>query len=416
MAHIEQGLGSGRNREIKKAVFQHRVLSRDGLSERIFALLFSGLVYPQIWEDPEVDIEAMKLAPGHRLVTIASGGCNVLGYLSRQPARIDAVDLNTAHIALNRLKLAAMRHLPSQEAVLDFFARDGRAGNVAAYDRWIAPHLDTQTRRYWEKRTWLGRRRISAFGSNFYKTGLLGSFIATGHAAARLHGVDPARIMECRSLREQRRFFDEELAPLFDKPLIRFVTDQKASLFGLGIPPAQYDELAAADDAGRMAYVLKARLEKLACHFSLKDNYFAWQAFARRYPEAGEAALPLYLQAEHRATIRENLDNVALHHINFTTLLAAKPARSVDRYVLLDAQDWMSDSQLNALWTEITRTADDDARVIFRTAGEPSILPGRVSPSLLGQWRYDAEASARGLVNDRSAIYGGFHVYVRTRN
>ena len=413
MAHIEQGLGSSRNREIKKAVFQHRVLSREGLSERLFALLFSGLVYPQIWEDPEVDIEAMRLAPGHRLVTIASGGCNVLGYLACNPARVDAVDLNTAHIALNRLKLAAMRHLPSHEAVLDFFARDGRPGNVAAYDRWIAPHLDAQTRRYWEKRARFGRRRISAFGGNFYKTGLLGSFIATGHAAARLHGVDPARIMDCRSLREQRRFFDEELAPLFDKPLIRFVTGQKASLFGLGIPPAQYDELAAADDSRRMSNVLKARLEKLACHFALKDNYFAWQAFARRYPEPGEAALPLYLQEDHRATIRERLDDVALHHINFTTLLASKPARSVDRYVLLDAQDWMSDGQLNALWTEITRTADDGAIVIFRTAGEPSILPGRVSPSLLGQWRYDAQASARGLANDRSAIYGGFHVYVR---
>ncbi|TIX29361.1 MAG: DUF3419 family protein, partial [Mesorhizobium sp.] len=78
-------------------------------SERLFAFLFSGLVYPQIWEDPDVDMEAMQLGAGHRIVTIASGGCNILAYLTRSPERIDAVDLNAAHIALNRMKLEAVR-------------------------------------------------------------------------------------------------------------------------------------------------------------------------------------------------------------------------------------------------------------------------------------------------------------------
>ena len=68
-----------------------------------------------------------------------------------------------------------------------------------------------------------------------------------------------------------------------------------------------------------------------------------------------------------------------IHHANFIELLPAKPAGSVDRFILLDAQDWMTDDQLNALWTEITRTAAPGARVIFRTAAEPSLLPGRVS-------------------------------------
>ncbi|RUV80009.1 DUF3419 domain-containing protein, partial [Mesorhizobium sp. M1A.F.Ca.IN.020.32.1.1] len=47
----------------------------------------------------------------------------------------------------------------------------------------------------------------------------------------------------------------------------------------------------------------------------------------------------------------------------------------------------------------------------FRTAAEASILPGRVSAALLNQWHYDAEASTKLGAEDRSAIYGGFHVY-----
>ena len=44
----------------------------------------------------------------------------------------------------------------------------------------------------------------------------------------------------------------------------------------------------------------------------------------------------------------------------------------------------MTDAQLNALWREITRTARPGARVIFRTAAEPSLLPGRLDRDLLG--------------------------------
>ena len=103
----------------------------------------------------------MDLLEGHRVVTIASGGCNVLAYLTRSPAHIDAVDLNAAHIALNKLKLAAVRHLPSQADLFRFFGEAGNDTNSTAYDRFLAPHLDADTRRYWEKRGWRGRRRIA---------------------------------------------------------------------------------------------------------------------------------------------------------------------------------------------------------------------------------------------------------------
>lgn len=412
MTDLSSEIGFARNKRLGKAVYQNKALSKDGLSERLFTLLFSGLVYPQIWEDPEIDMQAMALTEGHRIVTIASGGCNILAYLTRSPARIDAVDLNTAHIALNKMKLAAVRHLPSQGDLFRFFGDAGNAGNADAYDRHIAPNLDPVSRHYWESRSWRGKRRIAVFDNNFYQTGLLGFCIAMGHRVAKLYGVDPSRIMEARTLRDQRRFFEEYLAPVFQRPMVRWATSRKASLFGLGIPPAQYDSLITSGD-GSMANVLSIRLEKLACHFPLRNNYFAWQAFARRYPKPGEASLPAYLEAENYDTIRSNADRVTVHHANFTELLGQKSAASVDRYILLDAQDWMTDDQLNALWTEITRTAAPGARVIFRTAAEPSLLPGRVSDALLDQWNYDEAQSLELTARDRSAIYGGFHIYVK---
>ena len=411
MAHVTHAAGYGRNKRLRDALLQHGPLSRKGFSERIFGLLFSGLVYPQIWEDPDVDMAAMDLKPGHRLVTIGSGGCNVLAYLSRSPGRIDVVDLNLHHIALNRLKLAAFRHLPSRADVVRMLAMANVPSNSASFDLFLAPNLDAGTRAYWQRRRWNGRRRVEAFDRNIYRSGLLGRFIASGHLIARLHGVDLTEFARVRSLREQRIFFDTRVAPIFDRPLIRWLTSRKSSLFGLGIPPQQYDELVRTSANRTMAPVLRQRLEKLACHFPLRDNYFAWQAFVRRYPDKDEGCLPTYLLPENYLAIRDNVDRVAVHHASFTELLAQKPVASVDRYVLLDAQDWMTDEQLNDLWREIGRTAAPGARVIFRTAGEASILEGRVHGAILRRWAYLRERSQELTLQDRSAIYGGLHVY-----
>ena len=237
---------------------------------------------------------------------------------------------------------------------------------------------------------------------------LFGRFIGAAHLLARLHGVDPRRMLDARTREEQLAIFETELAPIFDRGFVRWLTSQPASLFGLGIPPAPVEALAGDD---RVDAVLKARLRKLACDFDLHDNYFAVQAFGRGYA-GGDGPLPPYLQAANHDAVRDRAGRVDVRHVNFTDFLASQPAGSCNRYVLLDAQDWMDDDQLNALWAQITRTARPGARVLFRTAGEPSILPGRVANAVLDRWDYLADESLDYTARDRSAIYGGVHLYV----
>ena len=393
-----------------EAVHQNGHLSVTGFLERTFTFAFRSMVYPQIWEDPRVDLEAMELMPDSRIVTIASGGCNVMSYLTANPARIFAVDLNATHVALGKLKLAAAAHLPNHTTFFRLFggAKDWR--NARLYDDLIARHLDGDTRAYWEGRDLSGRRRIARFGRNIYRFGLLGRFISVGHLMSRALGANPAIIMTAKSQDEQRAIFDSKIKPLFDKKILRWITSQRASLFGLGIPPAQYDALC--DHGARpMHEILKERTERLACGFDLKDNYFAWQAFGRGYAQSGEGPCPPYLEKKNFMSVKARASRVEVMKDNLIHFLARQPASSLDRYVLLDAQDWMDDDTLNALWREITRTAAPSARVIFRTAGTETILPGRVTSSVLGRWTYQAARSADLFTRDRSAIYGGFHLY-----
>lgn len=409
-AYSSTDIKSSARKLLGKAVHRNRIASKEGLLERIFTMAFNGLVYPQIWEDPAVDMEAMDLEPHHHIVAIASGGCNVLSYLTADPAKITAVDLSPAHVALLRLKLAGLCHLPGWDSYYRFFGEADEAINIADYRRHLRPVLDTETRKYWERRTFTGRRRLSHFKSNIYRKGLLGKFIGLGHVVAKAYGCDMAGFLESRSLEEQRAFFAREIAPLFDRKMVRWMTGRRISLYGLGIPPAQYEALSA---GAPMPDVLRERLAKLACDFPLRENYFAWQAFGRAYAPGASGPLPPYLQEKNFASLRQRADRVDVRHISFTEALNAMAPASAHRFVLLDAQDWMTGAQLNALWEAITAASAQGARVIFRTAGKETILPGRVSDATLGQWRYLKERSAELNARDRSSIYGGFHIYER---
>lgn len=397
---------------LARAAHQRPATTRRGALERLFTLMFQGFVYNQIWEDPDVDLAALDLKAHHRLLTIASGGCNILNYLAADPAEIVAVDLNPNHVALARLKLSALAHLPGYEEFFRFFGQADNKANRAAYDAYIAPHLDPETRRYWEKHILLHGRRINMFARNLYRYGLLGRFIGVLHAVAKLHGIRLEGMLDAKTPAEQRAAFDRLIAPLFNNRSVRLLSKSPVSLYALGIPPAQYDELAS-ENPNIMA-VLRQRVERLACDFPIHQNYFAWQAFARRYDQTHREAVPAYLRRDTYENIRGRTAKVSVNHASLTDFLKRQEAGSLHRFVLLDSQDWMSPAQASALWAEIDRTADiRDGRVIFRTAGPDSPLPRKIGAELLAPWHYLEDESKAFHAQDRSSIYGGFHVYVR---
>ncbi len=396
---------------LEKAAHQKPATTKRGALERLFTLMFQGFVYNQIWEDPVVDLAALALKPEHRLITIASGGCNVLNYLGANPAQIVAVDLNPNHIALTKLKLAALEYLPNYDAFFRFFGQANDKANRPAYDKYLRKKLDEETREYWEKKRPLRGKRINMFGKNLYRYGLLGRFIGILHAVAKLHGKKLEPILSARTPEEQRRLFERDIAPLFEFKSIKLLSRSPVSLYALGIPPAQYDELVAAGDP---IAVLRERVERLACDFPIHENYFAWQAFGRGYDLEHKEAVPDYLRQDIYEVIRTRTDKVEVHHASLTDFLLAQAPNSLHRYVLLDAQDWMNNDQITALWREIDRTAHArDARVIFRTAGPESPLPRKLPPDVLAPWTYLEPESKAWHARDRSSIYGGFHVYAR---
>ncbi len=378
--------------------------------DRLFAFWFRRLVYTQIWEDPVADLAALQLPLGSTIVTISSGGCNALSYLTARPAQVYAVDLNEAHLSLLKLKLAGIRALSGYADFWQFFGEAASPSNAGLYRDRLRPLLDAEARAYWDKRNIFGRPRHAFFTDGFYRHGMLGRFIGLAHLLAKVAGIDLSALLNGKPDSRQRIEALNRLDRMFHSPLARLITGTPALLFSLGIPPQQRALLGG--DAP-LNEVLHQRLLRLINGHPNETNYFAWQALHRAYPGPGDRCLPPYLQACQFERMRNGAGLIIPVHANLRRFLESLPAREVDAVILLDSQDWMAPEEIRALWNAIDRTGSDNVRVIFRTAGAESPLESAELASLRQIWHRDEERSAVGFAQDRSGIYGGFHCYGR---
>ena len=395
---------------IAEAVRNSRHHSESTVWDRLFAVWFRRLVYTQIWEDPEADLAALQLPVGSSIVTISSGGCNALSYLTARPAQVYAVDLNEAHLALLKLKIAGLRTLTQYADFWQFFGDGASASNARLYRERLRPVLDAGARNFWDERDFLGRPRYGYFADGFYRHGALGRFIGVAHRLAKFAHIDLAALLTGQRDSPQRLEALDRLHRLFHSRLARLITRTPALLFSLGIPPQQRSLLGGDEPLNE---VLHQRLLRLIDVYPNDTNYFAWQALQRRYPGPGDRCLPLYLQKSRFERLRTGAGLIIPVHANLRVFLESLPAREIDAVVLLDSQDWMAADEIRGLWDAIDRAGKDTVRVIFRTAGAASPLDDPKLAPLLQTWQRDTERSAIGFDRDRSGIYGGFHCYVR---
>jgi S-adenosylmethionine-diacylglycerol 3-amino-3-carboxypropyl transferase len=392
--------------------------SQQGLLQRLFAVWFDAFVYNQIWEDPRVDVEALKIDGDSRILTISSGGCNALNYLLETPGSVTAVDLNRYHIYLLELKLVALKHLPSHESFFAFFGAGSGANTGTDYLKYIAPNLSSEARGFWEANTFVGSvfygPRISFFrNAGLYNHSRNGYFLRFFHRLARIFGSKPDEVLKANTTEEQAELYKKHIEPFFDSLPIRAVGKLPVTMFGLGIPPQQYEELKKdLSDGETIVDIYRDRVRRLACNFPIGENYFAWQAFARKYDTEMRRAVPEYLKEYNFEILRANAGRLTTKVGSATDEIRNNPRGTFNRFVFLDAQDWMDPETLTDLWSALAEKAEPSSRIIFRSAGAASPIETDLPAELRARFVYEKELSQNLFTQDRSSIYGGFHLYV----
>jgi S-adenosylmethionine-diacylglycerol 3-amino-3-carboxypropyl transferase len=388
------------------AVQNEKTTTKQGILQKMFAVWFDAFVYNQIWEDPRVDLQALNLDENSRVLTISSGGCNALNYLVESPQNVTAVDLNRHHIYLLRLKKTAIANLPNYD---DFFALFGfgkDARNVKNYNEFIAPNLDDPTREFWDKNI-----KIFKFGG-LYDHSRNGYFLRFFHRFSSLIGLNPDKILLAKSHEEQEKLYEKHLAPFFDSFIIQTLGKLPITMFGLGIPPQQYAELKKdLSEGSSVIDIYRERAKRLAVDYPINENYFAWQAFARKYDTENRTAIPEYLKADNYEKLRVNIGRLNTDIGSITDNIKQSPKDTFNRFVFLDAQDWMNAEVMTDLWQSIADFGEKGSRIIFRTAGAESPIEVNLPKDLRAKFAYEKDLSFELFKQDRASIYGGFHLY-----
>ncbi|MEJ7698936.1 MAG: DUF3419 family protein [Pyrinomonadaceae bacterium] len=194
--------------------------------------------------------------------------------------------------------------------------------------------------------------RINYFAKGgLYEHSRNGYFLRFFHEFSRLLGWQPGEVLKAETLAEQERLYEKNIAPFFDSMLVKSVGKMPVTMFGLGIPPQQYDELKKdLAENKNIIDVYRERAKRMACAYPIKENYFAWQAFARRYDTETRQAVPEYLKAENHAMLKSNAHKIKTNVGSVTEEIRQNPKGTFNRFVFLDAQDWMNaDAMTRAL-------------------------------------------------------------------
>ena len=226
---------------VSSAVHRHSLFFHVLASTRAFTLAFSSLVYPQIWEDPEVDMEAHGVGAG-------------------SPHR---------HDRIRRLQSSVLPHrcaAPDHRRRSEFRARGTEPAEARGSSRISTTPISTACSARGREGEHRGVRRILCSISTPRQgtTGRPGpgADAAGSRLYPRLLPPWTARPLHCRwppagplSRRESQgpaggaipRRPAHDLRPrayaAVGRPIVRNILDRRSSLFGLGIPPAQYDAL-----------------------------------------------------------------------------------------------------------------------------------------------------------------------------
>lgn len=325
------------------------------------AVAGDALRYSTVWEDVRVLRQALAVAPGDRVLSIAAAGDNALALLLDDPREVVAVDLSPTQLALCALKVATLTHLDhaTRCRFLGYDRRDddvdshaARAARLAIWAR-LRDHVDPATRAVWDARGddlahgVVHRGRLERWFRRFS------------------HGVLPLvqRRSTLRALRQaptveaQRAVFHERFDHAGWRLLCRVFFSR--ALMRRGRDPAFLRHV----DDHDVGETMRRRATRALTQQHLEDALLpAWLL------DGGPSmtTLPLWARPEHEATLRARVSRLRLVQGDLRRVAAAEGGRGAFAAMnLSDVFEYMSVDDARATWATLAQASTPGARLAW---------------------------------------------------
>jgi S-adenosylmethionine-diacylglycerol 3-amino-3-carboxypropyl transferase len=212
------------------------------------------------------------------------------------------------------------------------------------------------------------------------------------------------RIQALERLEDQAEFYRRRIAPQLWSPFLRWMLRRQLTMSLLGVPAEQVRTMRATSGNG-VDSLIESRVERVFTQVPMRVNYF-WRVYMNgAYPPD---CCPNYLKRENFETLRRLADRIHTHTMSLADFLRFCD-RTFSIYVLLDHMDWLADSRdlLDAEWQGILRTAEDGARILYRSGGASF---DRIPEFALRRIEFRSQVADALHCRDRVGTYGSFHL------
>lgn len=318
--------------------------------------------YANCWEDADILCEALRPAPGVRILSVASGGDNSLA-LAAEGADVVAADVSPAQLACVELKCAAIRRL-EHPAVLAFLGVSESSGRLATYER-LERDLSEEARAFW-------RDRRGELAGGFIHAGRFESYFA--FFRKRVMPLIHTRRAVTELLRQKdeaaRHDFYERRWNNLPWKLVFRIFFSRFVMGRLGRDPEffRYVEGAVSD---RILSRVRYALTVLPTHSNPFLDYILTGNFSR--------SLPRYLEPGRFEAVREGLARLTLFHGSVEDAARAHEDGGIDGFNLSDIFEYLDGPACTAIFDGLLTVAKPGARLAYWNMLAPRRCPEGLS-------------------------------------
>lgn len=354
----------------------------------------SKLVFTHNWEDPRSDELALNIQADSSLFAITSGGCNVLGFLLKDPKKIYSVDINLAQSYVLELKIAGFKALSFEE--FSVFSGLEKNGDRELIFEKVGNHLSPEALTFWKANQTIISQGFLMAGKYERFVIFAGKFLNFLQGKKMVVGLfDP------KSKKQQQEYFDNVWNTRRFKYLFKILFNKWIlAKRGLVADYFHFD-----DGSSSFSESFYKRSKIVFRDLPIEGNYFLSLYLLGKYRNRNE--VPEYLKKSNFETIKSRVDRVKIVTQDAQSFLNGLPDRSIDCFALSNICELMSEEETSRLFRAVLRTANPHARVIFRNLIIPREVPEELKTSIVK----DDLLSEEIFKMDRSFVYGKVSAY-----
>jgi S-adenosylmethionine-diacylglycerol 3-amino-3-carboxypropyl transferase len=359
--------------------------------------VFEKLLFSQSWEDPELDITALRIGSNDRVLVVTSGGCNALSLLTRGPKELIAIDMNPLQSWLLELKLAGIRALSHEEFLQLLGVKFIEEPNPKAIEPAVLYGrarrlLSAGARDFWDY-------NLHLVDQGVLQVGRYESYLAMFRRVLRfLVGGGTLRDLMRQQFATQEEFYRKRWDRFAWRLFIRmFFSRRVLGKYGLDSEFFKYVK----DVPSFGEHWLRLTKHALT-ELPVRQNYFLAQIAFGKY--LNREAVPRYLHERYFNDLKRYVDRVRVVTQELEGFLLGSQSGSIDKFALSNVFEWVDEATYQGLLQEIWRVASPDARICYR-----NLLVRRERPeSLAHRLRSHSEEAQRLHWHDRSFVYSNF--------